>query len=325
MRQHLQEQLFLKTEFDLKKDGNLNGERLASGGNFILLGNRPVGVDVFVNSSFNRETAIKIDEALRGFSINEKSELNLSNNVSQNLQLQYENFYIWTEGQQSQDDNSKLVIFTSGAGQTITPFIGNKSDAQGALEAVTKIINPLNEINENFKNFLGSGLSMNILQDLNSKLTSLAIGNVFYCLANENQYLLVNNIGLTENSTLQDAIDTNSVKNMTPQKFGSVWVNFSTNKSFNTNAKYKNNTNYNIYVIFSSQTTSSSGAFTQIKIDNAIVVNMVSVNYTQAFASVIVPPNSEIEIIHSGATFNANYYWAELLDSPSSQGLELIN
>ena len=73
MRQHLQEQLFLKTEFDLKKDGNLNGERLASGGNFILLGNRPIGIDVFVNSSFNRDTAIKIDEAFRGFSINETS------------------------------------------------------------------------------------------------------------------------------------------------------------------------------------------------------------------------------------------------------------
>ena len=250
------------------------------------------------------------------------------------MQLQYENFYIWTEGQQSQDDNSNLVIFTSGAGQTITPFIGNKSDAQGALEAVTKIINPLNEINQNFKNFLGSGLSMNILPNLTSKLTALAVGNVFYCLENDNQYLLISNLGLSENLTLQDAIDLNAAKNITPSKFGSVWVNFSSTKtlpdisgsSVGSSVFHKNNTDYNILLNLTVVGGSSNlGYVYQYFIDNILVGSFgVGNTYAENSANILVPPNAIIEIKRKMGNAPITYIWSELLDSSSSQGLELI-
>lgn len=207
------------------------------------------------------------------------------------------------------------------------PLMGGRFVKLGDMNAIIHDTQKgVNDLESRVNNLLG----VSVVSALSTVIGVGEIGKQFYCTANENMYLLIDNSQLLDSSTLQDAIDLNAVKNITPQKFGLFWVNFSNTKTLpalNTTKTYKNNTDYNIIlnVAINSTTLASTNAFT-IKVNSVVVAELGAVgNADKSNATIIIPPQAGLEISCSslGGVVSV-YVWAELLDDLSSQGLELV-
>lgn len=88
----------------------------------------------------------------------------------------------------------------------------------------------------------------NILLDaLTSPIGITTLGTQFYCLTNQNQYILVDNSEVTTETTLQSLIDNEKVINITPLGVGQTWQDVTSQREANKN--YVNTTDRAITVI----------------------------------------------------------------------------
>lgn len=88
----------------------------------------------------------------------------------------------------------------------------------------------------------------NILLDvLTSPIGITTLGTQFYCLTNQNQYILVDNSEVTTETTLQSLIDNEKVINITPIGVGQTWQDVTSQREANKN--YVNTTDRAITVI----------------------------------------------------------------------------
>ena len=104
---------------NIKLDSNVEHEaEKIAGGNIIWLVNRPAGVKIYVNSTPDRTGALVLNEANRGYKWEQLGEYG-------SLKL-YDNFYIWTEG--TNLNNDKIELQVSPNADIITPILGNTAD-----------------------------------------------------------------------------------------------------------------------------------------------------------------------------------------------------
>ena len=117
---------------NIKLDSNVEHEaEKIAGGNIIWLVNRPAGVKIYVNSTPDRTGALVLNEANRGYKWEQLGEYG-------SLKL-YDNFYIWTEG--TNLNNDKIELQVSPNADIITPILGNTADKIAAVESVDFIKN----------------------------------------------------------------------------------------------------------------------------------------------------------------------------------------
>lgn len=120
---------------NIKLDSNVEHEaEKIAGGNIIWLVNRPAGVKIYVNSTPDRTGALVLNEANRGYKWEELGEYG-------SLKL-YDNFYIWTEG--TNLNNEKIELQISPNADIITPILGNTADKINSVSSVGSIGNIAN-------------------------------------------------------------------------------------------------------------------------------------------------------------------------------------
>lgn len=120
----------LANNINLDSNVEHEAEKIA-GGNIIWLVNRPAGVKIYVNSTPDRTGALVLNEANRGYKWEQLGEYG-------SLKL-YDNFYIWTEG--TNLNNDKIELQVSPNADIITPILGNTADKIAAVESVDFIKN----------------------------------------------------------------------------------------------------------------------------------------------------------------------------------------
>lgn len=112
---------------NIKLDSNVEHEaEKIAGGNIIWLVNRPAGVKIYVNSTPDRTGALVLNEANRGYKWEELGEYG-------SLKL-YDNFYIWTEG--TNLNNEKIELQISPNADIITPILGNTADKIDKIDTI---------------------------------------------------------------------------------------------------------------------------------------------------------------------------------------------
>ncbi|CUU92430.1 Uncharacterised protein [Campylobacter hyointestinalis subsp. hyointestinalis] len=112
----------------------------------------------------------------------------------------------------------------------------------------------------------------NILLDvLTSPIGITTLGTQFYCLTNQNQYILVDNSEVTTETTLQSLIDNEKVINITPIGVGQTWQDVTSQREANKN--YVNTTDRAITVII--YVHSGYGATSTVYLDDKPVSGMV--------------------------------------------------
>lgn len=102
-----------------------NAEKLC-GGNMIWLVSRPAGVQIYINSIPDRTSALILNEANRGYKWEDLGQYG-------DLKL-YDNFYIWTEG--TNINNDKIEIQISPNADIITPILGNTADKIDKIDTI---------------------------------------------------------------------------------------------------------------------------------------------------------------------------------------------
>lgn len=86
-----------------------------------------------------------------------------------------------------------------------------------------------------------------ILPTLNTAIGVVTLGTQFYCSANKNTYILIQNTSITAETTLQELINSNSVQNNTPLGVGQTWHNMAGQRQ--NNVTYTNSHGRAIVVI----------------------------------------------------------------------------
>lgn len=86
-----------------------------------------------------------------------------------------------------------------------------------------------------------------LLATMDTPIGITTLGTQFYCLANQNQYILTDNEEVTTETTLQSLIDNGKVINITPLGVGQTWQDVTSQREANKN--YVNTTDRPIAVI----------------------------------------------------------------------------
>ena len=150
------------------------------------------------------------------------------------------------------------------------------------------------------------GQGNKILADLTTAIGEFKLGQTFYCPANENIYLLVDNASITEESTLGDLVSAGKVKNITPLGQGQTWQNMAASRALG--VTYTNTTGRAIALSVSTLTRGEGRC--------GIIINGGIIN-----KGVFAPgPNvntSNAAIIPNGATYSA-VLTGELVDVPGA-------
>lgn len=178
------------------------------------------------------------------------------------------------------------------------PLMGGKFVKLGDMNAIIhdtqKGVNDLEiQLNRRIDNLSGG---IQIIQSLNDILPTISLGTQFYCVENENMYLLINNSSLiVGTSTLEIAINTNSVKNITPfdilyknANFVSVSPNIPTLSS-TTATKYKNNTKQTQFINLSA--VGNEATISLLFLENPITTGGMCAKGGN-LQLVIIPPDS---------------------------------
>lgn len=73
-----------------------------------------------------------------------------------------------------------------------------------------------------------------ILENSSTAIGEFKLGQIFYYVANDNIYLLIDKTGVTKESTIIDLIDAGRVKNITPLGQGQSWQRFDDSREIGT-------------------------------------------------------------------------------------------
>ncbi|ALV24934.1 hypothetical protein CIG2463D_1366 [Campylobacter iguaniorum] len=110
-----------------------------------------------------------------------------------------------------------------------------------------------------------------LLATMGTPIGVTTLGTQFYCLANQNQYILTDNSEVTTETTLQSLIDSGKVVNITPLGVGQTWQDVTSQREANKN--YVNTTDRAITVII--YIHSGYGTTSNVYLDDKPVAGIV--------------------------------------------------
>lgn len=163
----LRDNLIKQFHWDLRKDGHLEAFEFV-GGNTIKLAKKPLEIEIFVNTTRDRATALRLDEINRGFRVNRQNKYG--------QQQTYRNYYFWTQGQLSDlTTDAEIIVEISGVGVEVDYFLSNNSQLSLIADQFKIVADSLSDFKKTFKEQLEETRRLN---KMNGYITEEDIKNI---------------------------------------------------------------------------------------------------------------------------------------------------